>query len=431
MRHTSVSAESTTYYVDNTNTTTVCSDDPSGPQGTIDRPFCTIARGAFKAAVPGDTVHVLAGTYAETVFVEHSGTAGNPISFQAEPGVTVTGRTDGTDDGSSAFSLGGRSYIVIDGFTITQTRYIGIYVASSDHITISNNHVSYAGVTSTTHPYEQGIFLRDTTDSTITGNTTDHNTCIGIRLVKSDNNLISNNVSFSNYSHIETDAAGIELTGSRHNTVINNITYSNEDSGINVYLYDPAPPAEDVASSYNLVIGNLSYENGDHGIDTNNSPYNTLIGNTVQGNGTVGINFEGEIGTGSHHATALNNISAGNGFTPPDGRLLRLAATCGWTRPRSKGRSWTTTCIDRQSAAVQIIWDNDDYLTLAALRAAAPTQEGHGLEGDPLLCGPGPVGPARDRGAVCGGRAGGGLQPERRLPGHRQRQCGCAQPAGL
>ena len=59
----------------------------------------------------------------------------------------------------------------------------GIYVDASDHITISNNHVSYAGATSTTHPYEQGIYMRNTTYSTITGNITDHNTCIGIRLV--------------------------------------------------------------------------------------------------------------------------------------------------------------------------------------------------------------------------------------------------------
>ncbi|MBK7455206.1 MAG: right-handed parallel beta-helix repeat-containing protein [Anaerolineales bacterium] len=72
-------------------------------------------------------------------------------------------------------------------------------------------------------------------------------------------------------------------------------------------------------STNNLIIGNLSYENGDHGIDTNNSPNNTFIGNTVHGNGTTGINIEGEASTGSHHTTLINNISAGNGFTPPAG----------------------------------------------------------------------------------------------------------------
>ena len=33
----------------------------------------------------------------------------------------------------------------------------------------------------------------------------------------------------------------------------------------------------------------------------------------------TGINFEGEPATGSHHATVINNISVGNGYTPPTG----------------------------------------------------------------------------------------------------------------
>ena len=108
---------------------------------------------------------------------------------------------------------------------------------SSDHITITNNHVSYAGASSLFHPYEQGIYLKNTTNSTVSGNITDHNTCIGIRLLNNSNyNLVSNNISFSNYSVVETDAAGIELTGASNNTIINNITYSNEDSGINMYV---------------------------------------------------------------------------------------------------------------------------------------------------------------------------------------------------
>jgi parallel beta-helix repeat protein len=365
----------TTYYVDNT---ILCSD--SGP-GSQANPFCTITRGAYRATLPGDTVHVLRGTYAETVFVQHSGTDGNPITFHADPGVTVTGNPTGF---GSAFAVSTQSYVVIDGFNITNTPIQGIYVDASNHITISNNHVSHAG-TLPSHPYAQGIYLRNTTDSTITGNTTDHNTCIGIRVVLGGYNLISNNVSFSNYSVVETDAAGIELTGSSYNTIINNITYSNEDTGINVYLFDPVPPAVDVPSSYNLVIGNLSYENGDHGIDNNNSPYNTLIGNTVQGNGTVGINFEGEMGTGSHHATVFNNISVGNGFTPPTisfGGNLRVDSNS------IEGTVLDYNLFDRQSATVQLIWDNHEYLSLAAFHVAEPGQEVHGLEGDPLFVNP-------------------------------------------
>jgi hypothetical protein len=65
--HGVVLAAGTTYYVDNTNP--ACSDSGSGTMAT---PLCTITRGDFRATLPGDTVHVLAGTYAETVFVTHS-----------------------------------------------------------------------------------------------------------------------------------------------------------------------------------------------------------------------------------------------------------------------------------------------------------------------------------------------------------------------
>ncbi len=328
-------------------------------------------------------MHVIHGTYAETVFPERSGTAGNPITYWADPGVVVTGRPE-TTTAYSAFSLGARNYIIIDGFTITNTTSKGIYVDASNHVTITNNHVSYAGAPSLIHPYEQGIYMRNTTYSTISGNTTDHNTCIGIRVVGGNNNLISNNTSYSNYSVVETDAAGIELTGSSYNTVINNLTYSNEDTGINVYLWDTTV---DVQSTYNLVINNLSYENGDHGIDVNNSPYNTFIGNTVHGNGTTGINIEGEASTGSHHSTVINNISAGNGFTPPSGSFagnLRVDSAS------INGTILDYNLINRESAAYQLIWNNISYPTLAAFQDAVPTQEVHGLEGDPLFVDPVP-----------------------------------------
>lgn len=361
-----------TYYVDNTNA--ACSDSNTGI--TPQLPFCTISRGAALATA-GKNVRVLHGTYAETVY-PNSGSAGQPVTFRADPNVTITGDAAGF---GSAFAMGAKSYIVIDGFNIDSTKYKGIYADASDHLTIINNRVSRSGVTSPTHPYEQGIYLRGTTYSEISGNTTDHNTCIGIRLVlNSDHNIVSNNVSYANFSVVETDAAGIELTGSSYNTVIHNIVYSNEDSGINVYYHDLG-----VASSYNLIAGNLSYENGDHGIDTNNSPYNTVVGNTVHGNGTVGINFEGEPATGSHHAVIRNNISANNGYTPPTGSFggnLRVDTA-----------SVDGTVADRNvynigNASVQMIWNNVNYLTLAAMQAAVPGQETNGIEGDPLFAAP-------------------------------------------
>ena len=85
VRSISVFSLGNTYYVDNTNGS--CSD--AGP-GTLAQPFCTIAVGTA-AATFGDTVSVLAGTYAETITMVNSGIAGNPITFSAASGVTVTG----------------------------------------------------------------------------------------------------------------------------------------------------------------------------------------------------------------------------------------------------------------------------------------------------------------------------------------------------
>ena len=120
--------------MDNTNPS--CSD--TGP-GTSAQPFCTIAAAA-KVAHAGDTVLVNAGTYPGTsVNPANSGTAGSPITFRANRGVTISG-------GTRAFALSARSYIVISGFTITGTSSYGISVSGGSNVTISGNTESYAGI---------------------------------------------------------------------------------------------------------------------------------------------------------------------------------------------------------------------------------------------------------------------------------------------
>jgi hypothetical protein len=100
--------------VDKTNP--ACTD--TGQVGSLAVPFCTITRGAY-LAMPGQIVHVLHGTYAETIYPERSGTDGNPITYWADPGVTVTGQPGTATTSYYAFGLGARNYIVIDGFNIT------------------------------------------------------------------------------------------------------------------------------------------------------------------------------------------------------------------------------------------------------------------------------------------------------------------------
>jgi len=335
--------------------------------------------------MPGTTVRVLAGTYLEKVKPVNNGTAGNPITFSAAPGVTVKG--DGSLSGS-AFRLTGWSYITIEGFNVTDTSQEGIYVSGSDHITISNNHVSSAGSPSSGNE-RCGIYISGTTNSTITGNIADHNSLDGIRLVSgSMNNTVSNNISFANSSEYSRSAEGIDVeNNSTDNTIIHNIVYANEDSGLNFYN----------GSGSNLIIGNVSYGNSDHGIDINGSPNNKIIGNTVQGNVTSGINLEADqsippISSGG--ATVINNIMADNGY-------LRLVG--GGTIPGGKTGNISVdplstigTTLDYNlyylfSAGTQVAWNGNTYGSLYAFISAGTGQEINGLQDNPLFTAPAPI----------------------------------------
>jgi parallel beta-helix repeat protein len=363
-----------TYYIDNTNG--LCSDAGTGLTPAL--PFCTISKGAI-AAVAGDTVQVLAGSYAETTAVPKSGSAGLPITYSGAPGVTVTG--NGLASGGDAFQISSKSYVIVDGFTITGTADNGIYVSNSNHITISNNHVSYSGkpVSGSTR---QGIYLTSTTDSIITRNITDHNSQDGIKLTSGAvNNTVSDNISFANAEGWQRNATGIHIngSGSYNNLIIHNTTYANEDTGLQCYD----------KTHNNSLIGNLTYGNGDHGIDISNSPNNSIIGNTVQGNHTSGINLEGSGAPGSSGAKVMNNISVDNGIAPITGRKSNI---------RVDASSIPGTTLDYDlvyltntgSGTFQIEWNGVLYSTLSAFKNAVPGQEKYGLQFDPRFIAPVP-----------------------------------------
>jgi parallel beta-helix repeat protein len=136
---------------------------------------------------------VASGTYPEAVTVAGSGTSTAPIVFTAAPGatVTVTGQANG-------FVVSARSWVTIAGFNVTTTTGVGIKVSDSSRITLSGNHVSYAGQPVSGKTYE-GILLANVTDSLVSRNTADHNTEAGISLkAGSSRNEVSGNVVFSN-----------------------------------------------------------------------------------------------------------------------------------------------------------------------------------------------------------------------------------------
>ncbi len=125
-------AASATLYVDRSSPS--CSG--SGP-GSATAPYCSIARAAA-AATAGQTVLVRPGSYPESVTVGHSGTAAAPIVLRSLGGVTVRG-------GSHGFTVSSRSWVTVQGFTVTGTAGAGIYVKGSSHVAIVGNHVTRSG----------------------------------------------------------------------------------------------------------------------------------------------------------------------------------------------------------------------------------------------------------------------------------------------
>ena len=343
-------------------------------------PLLTINQGAVLAQA-GDTVYVVNGTYNETVWLTtNSGYEDFPITFLAEEDVIVKG--SGSTTSGSAFYISGRSFIIIEGFNITDTAYKGIFVVNSDHIILRNNKISNAGYNFLDQ--QQGIHFRNVISSIIEENTTNNNSYNGIMLTQNSNdNIIRNNYSYGNNSSFATnggtDAKGIELSNSSNNLIINNIVFNNEDTGINLY-----GPSTIEGSSNNKVIGNLVYGNRDHGIDNNNSQGQIIVGNTVHGNYTSGINLE----LNSSGSTIVNNIIMDNGINPANGRKpgnVYVDSTSVDETILNYNLYYYST-----PSLFQIRWDSVSYSTITNFNLANPTQEVNGLEGDPLFLLPAP-----------------------------------------
>jgi Right handed beta helix region len=111
----------------------VCSDARgAGEVTTPARTWCTLGR-ATAAAGPGDTVHVLAGTYRESVRFDASGTPGAPIEVvAAQPGVVVD-----ADGAAQALKFMNVSDVVVAGLRVTGGSAQGIWVQGGSRVRLS------------------------------------------------------------------------------------------------------------------------------------------------------------------------------------------------------------------------------------------------------------------------------------------------------
>ncbi len=231
-----------TYYVSTTG-----SDGNSGSQSA---PFLTISKGVASATNPGDTVLVMNGTYGNNGVVEpnfvvtlqHSGTAGNPITIMAQnrgQAILDSGNTSTTTtcNGAAAyFNLYNASFVVIQGFVIQNACDSGIQSNDSAHdITIRWNEIRYIANREVTDQIgRDGIYLNNNEyNFTFDGNIFhDIGRTSGQTLMQFDHGI---------YTHAQ------------NLTVINNVFY-NMTRGWSIQLADGAA---------NMLIANNTFSGGD------------------------------------------------------------------------------------------------------------------------------------------------------------------------
>lgn len=313
--------------------------------GTSLAPWHTLQHAA-NVVGPGDSVTVRQGNYTG-FYLDTSGTAANPITFFAEPGVLINQRNATTPDG---INLEGASYVVIDGFSITGmpragVRSVGFPEDFAEFVTVRN-------VTATNNG-NWGIFTGHVNDLVIESNATsgsinEH----GIYVSNSgDRPNIRNNVSFGNRSngiHMNGDASqggdgiisgalvsgnriydngtgggsGINMDGVQNSRIENNLLYNNHASGISLYMIDGGG-----GSSGNIVVNNTIVEASDarwalniQSSSTNNTVRNNILLNNHPTRGAIDFSPDSLPGFTSDYNAVISR------FTKDDGSsILSLA----------------------------------------------------------------------------------------------------------
>ncbi len=109
--------------------------------GTYALPFKTIAK-ASSSVIPGDKVIIRAGTYRERVKPGQSGRVGRYIVYAAYPNekVTIDGTNVPVHYWGGLVDLSNRDYIKINGLTVINSAYTGIFGHQANNILVSNCH---------------------------------------------------------------------------------------------------------------------------------------------------------------------------------------------------------------------------------------------------------------------------------------------------
>src|SRR5580765_4913331 len=274
---------------------------------------------------------------------------GNPASHQAAIGRRNNG-----------FTLPARSFVVIDGFTVTRTEDRGINLsATCNNVTLTHNTVTYTN--------KAGIGIvggsGHVVGSNVVHDCNDHGIACFTGMTAS---TIEDNESYRNARHFERAANGIHLFGCPANTLRRNRLHDNEDTGLHIQS----------GSNNCIEYLNRSWNNGDHGFDHLQSTGTIHNGDVAYGNFMDGFSIEG-----SASGTQLHNcIAANNGLTTGEFDLwVDLASTTGFVS--NYNIFWNST----PQALVKYI---DSTYTSVAVYSAASGKDAKTLQANPLFVSP-------------------------------------------
>jgi hypothetical protein len=286
---------------------------------------------------PGDTVHVLDGSY-QGFYLDRSGLPGAPITFVAEgPGALITADNGTTPDG---INLEGASHVVIDGFVVNDRTRTGVRAVLASDVTIRNCRLGHNG--------RWGILTGFVDDLVVEDNEA-HDSQIehGIYVSNSgDRPVIRRNLVYDNHAngiHMNGDASlggdgvisdalvernvihgngagggsGINMDGVVDSVVRNNLLYDNHASGVSLYRIDGGS-----GSTGNLVVNNTILNAADgrwavnvSGGSTGNTVLNNVLYTAHSFRGAITADASSLAGLVSDHNVVMDRFSTDGGDT--------------------------------------------------------------------------------------------------------------------
>jgi parallel beta-helix repeat protein len=196
---------------------------------------------ASSAAVAGDTVLLRAGTSSGAFTPAKSGSAGNPITYQVSSGETYT-----ISGGDPAINLSNRSYLVIDGLTVTNA---GSWIDGDNmsHVTLQNN--KFNGPVSA---FTAASFLNANYNKFLQ-NTFRNSGGDSLTMFSSDYNVIQGN------TFTDADHSLCSIKCGNYNIFRGNLLSNSRQKGSEVFDCDSREggvPVTEYTTAHNLIEGN-------------------------------------------------------------------------------------------------------------------------------------------------------------------------------